>query len=398
MKPNVLQLIDSFNQGGTERQTVQLTRLLHESGRYNIYMGCLSAAGPLRQEIERLGVTNIPEYPLNSFYDWNAVKQVRRFAKFLKEKKIDIVHVHDFYTNIFGMAGAALASVPVRIASRRETDGIRSQAQRFVERRGYDLAHAIVANAEAVRAQLIKEGIRPDKIVTLYNGVDLERLMPKPNLTREEALDAFNLPREERTFITIVANMHHPMKDQATFLRAASRVHKEIPKAGFILAGEGKLLESLRELANQLGLKDHAFFTGRCTKVSELLAISDVCVLSSKGVEGFSNSIIEYMAAEKPVVATDIGGAREAILEGETGYIVNIEDDQAMADRIISLLRNPEQARLMGARGRRLVQEKFSCAAQLENIEQLYDGLLSRKQNQGKIKTFAYDSKSNLTR
>jgi L-malate glycosyltransferase len=389
MKPNVLQLIDSFNQGGTERQTVQLTRLLHESNHYNIFMGCLSSEGPLRQEIERLGIINIPEYRLNSFYDLNAVKQVRRFAQFLKEKRIDIVHVHDFYTNIFGMFGAALAGVPVRIASRRETDGIRSKAQRFVERRGYDLAHAIVANAEAVRAQLIQEGIRPSKIVTLYNGVDLDRLMPKPNLTREEALDTFQLPRDDRKFITIVANMHHPMKDQSTFLRAAQRIKREFPQAGFILAGEGRLLNSLREYAAQLGLKDDAFFIGRCAKVSELLAISDVCVLSSKGVEGFSNSIIEYMASERPVVATDIGGAREAIVEGETGYVVEVEDDASMAEKILYLLRNPERSRIMGAKGRRVVQEKFSCAAQLENIEKLYDELLSRKQLPRKLSALA---------
>jgi glycosyltransferase involved in cell wall biosynthesis len=112
--------------------------------------------------------------------------------------------------------------------------------------------------------------------------------------------------------------------------------------------------------------------------VAELLAVSDVCVLSSKA-EGFSNSILEYMAASRAVVATDVGGAREAIIEGETGYLVPAGDDETFAARIISLLSNDKQRQLMGARGRQLVERKFSCAAQLERVETLYEKLLTRK-------------------
>ena len=124
-----------------------------------------------------------------------------------------------------------------------------------------------------------------------------------------------------------------------------------MPESAFVLAGEGELVDQVRALAAQLGLEHDAHFIGRCARISELLAISEVCVLSSCGVEGFSNSIIEYMAAARPVVATDVGGAREAVTEGETGYIVAPGDDIAMADRIISLLQEPEKARAMGERG-----------------------------------------------
>jgi glycosyltransferase involved in cell wall biosynthesis len=102
-----------------------------------------------------------------------------------------------------------------------------------------------------------------------------------------------------------------------------------------------------------------------------------VCVLSSTA-EGFSNSILEYMAASRPVVATDVGGAREAVVDGLTGYLVRMDDDKAMADRIIYLLRNSEVATAMGRSGRQVVEEKFSCEAQLEKIETLYDRLLKR--------------------
>ena len=373
---NVLQLLDSFNQGGTEWQTVQLTRLLHESGKYRIFLASLSPEGPLRAEVERLGFHDIPSFPLQNFYNPNAMKQLARLASLMRKNKIDLVHAHDFYTNIFGMAAATLARVPARIASRRETEGIRSPAKRWLERRAFNTANAVVANAEAIRQQLISEGLPPEKVITIHNGLNVGHVTPKPDAQRDELLASFGLPNSRR-FVTIVANMRHVMKDQATFLRAAQLTREAVPDSAFILAGEGEQVPNLRQLASELGLAENAFFIGRCSRVADLLAISDVCVLSSKGVEGFSNSILEYMAARQPVVATDIGGAREQVVDGETGYIVAPEDFKTMAQRLISLMQSPEKARQMGERGRARVLEHFSCEAQLRRVENLYERLLS---------------------
>jgi len=378
MKPNVLHLIDSFHQGGTERQAVQLARLLHESGLYRVHVACLKREGVLLDEVSRLGIGEIQEFPLNSFYDRNMLRQLQRFARFVKEREIDVLHTHDFYTNIFGMAGAISARLPVaRIASRRETGGMFSKAQKFIQRRALQRAHKIVTNAEAVRQGLIKEGFRPDKIVTIYNGLDIERLTPRADLPRAAILEKFQLNSAAgKRLVTIVANMRHAVKDQRTFLRAARRVREQVRDAAFVLAGEGELMESIKIFAAELGLEKDAFFTGRCAQVAELLSVSEICVLSSTS-EGFANSILEYMAAARPVVVTDVGGAREAVTEGETGHIVSPGDDEAMAARIISLLNDPERARAMGQSGRRAVGEKFSCEAQLARTLELYEKLLA---------------------
>jgi len=192
LRRNVLQLIDSFDQGGSEQQAVQLTRLLKQSGRYKVHVACLSKRGTLRSQLEDIGFTDIPEFPLTSFYDANAVKQLRQFAAMLKDLRIDIVHTHDFYTNVFGIAGAALARVPVRIASRRESSKRASQ-KRFVERGAYRLASAVVANCEVVRRQLIDEGLRSENIVTIHNGLEANYFEP-PVSNREAALKRFGLP------------------------------------------------------------------------------------------------------------------------------------------------------------------------------------------------------------
>ncbi len=371
MKSNILQLIGSFHQGGSERQAVQLVRLLHQDKTYNIFIAALNDEGVLRREIEDLGFTEIPEFKLNSFFDLNFIKKVRKCAKFIRENKIEIVQTHDFYTNIFGMSAAFLARVPVRIAAKRETGGMRSKAQIIIERQAFRAATAIVANSLSVKNYLISQGVSEKKIEVIYNGLDLERLTPKMT-NRREICEMLGLPQAENAkFITLVANLRHEVKNQPMFLRAARRVLQKTPDAHFILAGEGELKETLENLAKDLKIEESTHFIGRCARVPELLFVSEICTLTSVA-EGFSNSILEYMAAGKPVIATNVGGASEAISEGETGFLVDSDDDETLANRLIELLSNKEKAQGFGRKGRKIVEEKFSLAAQISKTLELY--------------------------
>jgi len=376
MTHNILHLIGSFHEGGSERQAIQLARLSRETGDFEVNLACLDASGVLRVEAGN-NFGEIRDFPLTSFCDRNVLAQARRFARFLRERQISVVHTHDFYTNVFGIATAAFARVPVRIASRRETMGWRTAAQKVVERRVYGLSHSVIANADAVRNQLISEGVSGDKIVTIYNGLDLRRVRPAPDSSRTDVLKGFGLPDGDHQLVTIVANLRHRVKNHAMFLRAARIISQNVPGARFVIAGDGDLIDDLREMAAELDLSDKAFFIGRCKSIGELLAVSSVCVLSSTA-EGFSNSILEYMAAARPVVATDVGGASEAVVDGRTGYLVRSDDDDAMAVRIIDLLNHPALAREMGERGRQIVEQKFSCETQVTRTHQLYDRLLSQ--------------------
>jgi len=382
LKPVALQLINSFEQGGSERQALQLSRLLHDSGRFDLQVACLSVDGPLKAEIEQLGLAELPSYPLTAFYDFNAFRQLRRCVNYLRALKVDVLHTHDFYTNVFGMFAGALARVPVRIASRRETIGMRSRLQLRLQAFAYSLSHQIVANCQTVRRQLIAEGQCGDKIAVIYNGLDVHQLELAASDNRWTLMGSLNLPPalQNRPIVTMVANMRLEIKDHSMFIRAAHHVLKEIPAAVFLLAGEGELLSRVRAESEAAGIGQSLFFLGRCEKLAQLLAVSDVCVLTSRS-EGFSNAILEYMAAGRPVVATDVGGAREAVLEGETGYVVPAGDDQMMAERIVLLLRDPEKARNMGQTGRVFVEENFSCESQLRKTEGLYEKLLGRKGN-----------------
>jgi glycosyltransferase involved in cell wall biosynthesis len=383
MTYNVLHFIGSFHQGGSERQALQLARLERESGRCRVHVACLDPEGVLRAEASAITGEEPHEFPLSSFHDRRFVRQLWRAASMMRARGIDVVQTHDFYTNVFGMAAAALARVPARVAAKRETGGMRSRGQERVERRAYGLAHAVVVNSDAVRRMLAGAGVPARKLVTIHNGLDVRRLEQPPGRLRAEALAASGLPREGgRRYVTLLANLRHPVKDHPTFLRAARRVKDACPDAAFVLAGEGELAEPLRALAAESGLADSVFFTGRCESVADLLAVSEVCVLSSRA-EGFANVILEYMAAGRPVVATDVGGAREAVREGETGHLVPAGDAGVMASRVTELLRDPARAREMGRRGRLVVEREFSCAAQLERTLALYDRLTGGRTRAG---------------
>lgn len=375
MKKRVLQLLGSFNQGGSERQAVALARLLKNDGTFDVFAATLNKDGILRGEIEGLNLPEIPEFPLTSFFNTNFVRQVRRCAKYLKEHEISLVHTHDFYTNVFGMAAAKLAGIEARIASKRETGGMRSRGQELVEKIAFRSAHAVVVNSQAVSEFLTVRGVSAAKTRLIYNGLDLERF---ENQLDDSAgfLRKNSLPTQiDVHFVTLVANLRHHVKNVPMLLRAAKRISPAKPDTHFVIAGEGELETEFRRLAESLGITENVHFIGRCTDVPLLLSASSICVLTSTA-EGFSNSIIEYMAAERPVIATDVGGASEAIEEGVSGYLVTSDDDEALARRLSELLADPDKAKSFGKEGKRIAAAKFSQEAQLQKTLDLYHSLL----------------------
>lgn len=378
MKKNVLQLVGSFHQGGSERQAVQLADLLRADKTFNVFLAVLNNEGVLRGAVEKIGFSKIPEFPLTSFYNVNFFKQLRNCASFIKENNIEIIHTHDFYTNVFGIAAARLAAVKVKIASKRETGGMRSRVQKQIENRIFGVADAIAVNSNAVKNYLLAEKIPAEKIEVIYNGLNLEKFEPEQK-NRREICAEFGLPADENIkFITLVANLRHEVKNQLMFLRTARKISEKFPEVRFVLAGEGELKDALENQARGLNVADKTHFIGRCARIPELLSISFAGVLTS-AAEGFSNAILEYMAAKLPVVATAVGGAAEAVVENKTGFLVASDDNEAMAKRLLELLEDEEKAKRFGKNGREIVEEKFSCQAQLDKTLALYERKLSGK-------------------
>lgn len=374
VRKKVLHLIPSFHQGGSEWQAVQLINALGADGRYEVRLACLEKAGVLLDRLNGFAVGDIGEFRLNSFHDMNMVRQLTRFAQCLRNERIDILQTHDFYSNIFGMFAARFARTPARIAAKRET-GMRTSRQLFIERRAFAAADAIIANSVGVKEFLVSTGVKGEKIEVVHNGLDESRFVASGS-DRASVLEELGITAApSNRLVTIVANLRDEVKDHEMFIRAAARVAGRNDNARFVVAGEGERLKIVEQLSVDLGIESRLIFVGRCGRVPDLLSVSDVCVLTSRS-EGFSNSIVEYMAAGKPVVATDVGGASEAVVHGETGFLVGSGDDESLADRLSTLLDDAGLAEKMGRLGKDRVAKMFTVRTQVERTVALYERLI----------------------
>lgn len=369
-KVRILHLLDSFDTGGSETQAVQLLGLLQQTGKFEIYVACLRDQGPLKPKLIEMGFTDIPEFRLRSFYGPHAARQLLRFVRHLRSLKIELIHTHDFYANVFGMTGAKLAGVRCRIASRRDMGG-RASHKKFIERLAFRGADKVLVNCGAVAKRLQQEGVTGKRIVVVYNGVDTGKIAPAERSGDPD--DKFGLQAGKRV-VALVANLRSPVKNHAMFLRVAQRVLAECKDVQFVAAGEGGLMPAMKEMAQELGIEESVKFIGRCDDTAALLNRSDICVLTS-WTEGFSNAILEYLSAGRPVVVTQVGGAAEMVEDGVNGYLVKSDDDEQMAAKILKLLGDPSQAKVMGERGRDAAFQQFSLRAQLENTIELYASL-----------------------
>ncbi len=372
-RPRVLHLINSFEIGGTELQAIKIINSLAQRD-YEIFVASLSEKGTLRKELDWLKPDRYKCFPLTSFYDANCLKQLKLFRNFLEANRITLVHSHDFYTNIFGMTGAFLNRIGARVASKRATYS-KGAIKLFVERQSFRLAKKIATNSNAVSDFLTAYGIPKEKLVTIYNGLDVDRFIDKPAYDYEQIEKLTSRLNPHAKVITIVANMRSRVKNHDLFLRGAQKIADQFPRVEFVLVGDGDLREAFIAKANDLGIGSRCHFTGNLTAIPEVLSISSIGVLCSDS-EGFSNAILEYMAAGLPVVATDVGGAREAIIEGKTGFLIPPGDEKAFVRSVMRLLTDTELSHALGNAGRSRALTDFSRQAQIDATISLYNSIL----------------------
>jgi glycosyltransferase involved in cell wall biosynthesis len=214
-------------------------------------------------------------------------------------------------------------------------------------------------------------------VETVYNGVDLDEI---------DGTAAGVLPDRlgfgaGAPVVVCVANIR-PIKGIDTLVRTAARVTAVMPDARFLVIGavqDTAYFRAVGGLARSLNVADKVVFFGPSRDVVSLLKACSVFYLSSRS-EGLSNAMLEAMAAGLPCVATDVGGNRELIEEGRSGFLIPADDPVSAAERILAVLRNPSLARQMGQSARRLVKTRYSVKAMMARLDALYDGLLGREE------------------
>ncbi len=370
-KIKLLFLIDEMQgEAGTEMQVVNLLRQL-PSEQFELYLACFVVSDWLRS-------LNLPcriyELQVPSFRRPTAYLNILRFSHFLRREKIDIVQTFFPAAHVVGVTAAFLARVPRIITSRRNFGHALTVLQKWTMSIINRLTHRIMANSFSVKQQTQKlEGAGPRQINVIYNGVDTTAFDSTAETAELTKADLGFAPEEP--LVGLVANLR-PVKGVEYFIRAAGLVARERPDAGFVILGFGELIDDLRKLTEECAIADRVRFVGRTPKVISYLRLFDVAALTSLS-EGFSNSILEYMAAGLPVIATNVGSNWEAVEEGVTGYLVRPKDPKDIAEKLLLLLNNPELAHTMGEAGRTRVQRDFTMPGMIERYDEYYRHVLT---------------------
>lgn len=366
-------LLDSFMIGGTETQAVELARRLDPS-RYQVTIGCLRREGPLLERLKNTPI-EIMEVNLGGGIDSpSGLLRIAKLARHLRRNKIQILHAHDLWSNIVGMAAALLARTPVTITSQRDLSHdawygtYKRKVLRFCQRR----SSVLLTNAKAIRDGLIEQDhLPPDKVCVVYNGVDLDRFRVPADRSQ-----MFPASRGNK-LIVLVGNMITDVKGQGVLIAAATDVVKAHPQTQFVLVGEGAKRPDFEKQAKDLGLESNFLFLGRRSDVPAILACCDIAVLPSLA-EGLPNAVLEYLAAALPVVATALGGNLEIIQDGKTGLLVTPQDPHALAVALIKLLNDAALTANIAAAGHEYVKQNFSFERLVTEMEQLYAKLLEQ--------------------
>lgn len=333
----ILYIIDSMSLGGTEKQLVLLINNLDQSI-FIPYLCCLKKSDSLYTEIKCTKMT----INYKSFKSIKILSQLARIIHFIKKNNIDLVQTFFQDATILGVIAAKLCGVKLIIASRRDLgfwqeDIHKNKQIKFIDR----FVDKFLVNSNAIKEQLFSiEGISQDKIEVIYNGIDIAKiknnLLSKKELTKLK--NKLKLPQDNFN-VGIIANLNRPVKKVDIFIRAACEVVKQRRDVNFIVLGNGYLSEELKELTHKLNINENFYFLGRKPDIVPFLSLFDVGVMTSDS-EGFPNAIIEYLAAQIPVVATKVGGIPEIIENGINGFLAQKGDYKQIANYIIKIINN----------------------------------------------------------
>jgi glycosyltransferase involved in cell wall biosynthesis len=289
---------------------------------------------------------------------------------------VDIVHTFHETSDLWAGLVARISGVPVLISSRRDMGILRLTKHRLGYRMMNRMFDQVLTVSEQVRQfSLETDHLSPGKVTTLYNGVDLRKMSEKSGNYRA----SLSIPPSAPIVVTV--GHVRRVKGIDVFVEAAAKVVQEIPDAIFMVVGritEQEHFAKVQARIAELRLERNVRFFGESEDVLSILRECDIFFLPSRS-EGFSNALIQAMACSLPCVATRVGGNGEAIEEGGSGYVVENEDAESAAARIFDLIRNPEKAKQMGARGRRIVEQRFTTDIMVQQLTGCYDRLLAER-------------------
>ena len=363
----VMQLLATGTNGGAQESLVN-TVLRLDNSRHDVCVVSLSHGSTVKR-LERLKI------PVEVIEDEHDDRAAAALAERMITLKTQVIHAHMFRADVVAVFAADLVEkrtgVRPLVVSTLHSSRFRSAEDRELLEKLTPRIDWLIAVSDAIVRKIVAENRDSTAISRIYNGVDLERFDEAPG--RDVVRKEFGIPGDAPVVAAI--GRLEPEKGHPTLIEAWPLVHHHFPQARLLIAGEGSERDRLEGLAaahlrSELCC-DSVAFLGRRDDIPAVLAAADVVAMPSyREAQGIA--ILEALAAERPVVASNVGGIPEMITDGVTGTLVPSHDPSALAAAIIALFTHPDRAAKLAAAGHEMVHEEFCIDYMMRDIEAIY--------------------------
>ncbi len=373
----VLELRSVRGTGGGPEKTILLGAARADSARFAVTVCYLrdardhvfALAGRARElEVDYLEIVERHSFDPGI---WPALRRL------VAERGIDVVHAHDYKTNLLAWLLARRGGI-VPVATVHGWTGNSRRERRLyypLDKLQLRLFPRLIAVSAEIRRELVRWGVRPDRVTTILNGID-HRAFRRDPAGVSDTRRALGFP--EGAFVVGAVGRLERQKRFDLLLEAMAEVRRQRPDVKLLLVGDGSLRGPLEETARRLGLGDACRFAGHRSDVAFLHHAFDLLVQSSD-YEGTPNALLEAMALETPVVATDVGGTAELVRNGVDGLLVPPRDGAALAGAILAVRDDPAATARRVAAARRRAESDLSFDARMHAVEAIYADLARRR-------------------
>jgi len=362
----VLHLITSLEVGGAQHGLL-LGLPRFNTDRYEHIICSLMNRIPMAEQFRESGI-EVHSLGLNRRTDLSVVVRLRRL---MKKVRPDILHTYLLHANVLGRIVGRLVGIPVIIGSER-TIGQAGPCGRLATKLSNPLTNAVEVNSElGARSIAIDLGVPPDKIEVVRSGVDLKKFGHSTN--RAAVRSQMGLKKGQH--LVLYVGRLRAVKGIEYGLRAFAAAQSQLSSMHMALAGEGELLDHLKNIVRELNVSDHVTFLGVRNDLPDLLSGADSVLMPSLK-EGFPRTAIEAMAAGKPIIATNVGGTSEAIIDGETGILIPAKNIEVMTSTLLRLVNDKDLQLKLGEAGRQRSTNNYSVNNYVTRLDELYRKLL----------------------
>ena len=316
-------------------------------------------------------------HPLNDFV------ALWKLYRIIKKGHYHIVHTHSSKAGVLGRIAAWLAGTPLIVHTLHSLvfhdyqPWIVNRTWRLIKKICAPMTHHFISVSQIIVNKAIAAGVdKPEKFTTIYSGMELDWFL-KANFDGAAVRREFGIP-EDALVVGKVARLF-PLKGHDELMDAAPEIVRRNPNVRFFLIGDGILLEHLQERARQAGILENFVFAGLIDRerIPEMISAMDVLVHTSLR-EGLARVLPQALAMGKPCVSFDIDGAPEVVISDKTGYLVQANDSEGLAEAISRLLDDADLRKQMGEAGRKLVDPMFRAETMVEQISDVYQMLLAK--------------------